>query len=594
MTNSIFIREDPETISPGASARVINCFYEEGHEYFYDCLDTSFFKPCTEDIYSELLSRLDKTKNLFFPGFRYQGVDLLSCFKLLLFGYAVDCAVAAQNLICFFTKNPDPVFYIEDGKRDWTTPYLNQIIEMCPQKIRERIRKFTHHPGRDVCGKKEKFIWPDLWPDQLRFISKSPTIAVYSDFQRAKSVVRLVRDNGCVYFADSHAPRMFINSLKEGFSYYQTSAPQKIDPSYHEIVGEFQKAIQHVAPFSDFKIAGLDCASVLALKSEQLAKDVLPSLLFQIDQILHFFCTNNSVRTVLLDEDITPTKNAFCQIAKRFDVTTFVQSHGTLAARQGFIPVTANAIFVWGQQQKKILVDWGCPEKQIIVSGCSRYHQYQVLEDRCIREKVFKQLGFNPDTRTVLFAPHPLQSERHFSASIIRKRIASILNVLLGFANIQVILKLHPGEKYQAYYEQLYKIATASRKVRIIKKKDPFLLIKASDFIIAHDSTIAVDGFALNRNVIFYSVLPLESQLKHSVSDFDKYAVFYQPSDESELRGVVELLIKDPSVRPPNARWEEARKECLNEEGGRLPEEIIASYLCGESEPFQELTHARE
>lgn len=180
--------------------------------------------------------------------------------------------------------------------------------------------------------------------------------------------------------------------------------------------------------------------------------------------------------------------------------------------------------------------------------------------------------------RTILLAPHPVHSERHPFAGIIQEFMQLLMGVLLDLPNIQLIIKLHPSDKCVCFYEHHCRRALAFGSVRIIKKADPFLLIKSSDFLIIHDSTMAIDGFALGRQVIHFPVFPDNEKIRHSATDIDRYQVLYAPKNMEEFKIVLDRLIADPNARPENARWKEARRECLNEGLGDSAE-MIASFL---------------
>jgi len=75
------------------------------------------------------------------------------------------------------------------------------------------------------------------------------------------------------------------------------------------------------------------------------------------------------LKEIHLDEDISPDKNALCQIASQAKIKTVVHCHGNLGIITGFLPLTADFIQVKWPEQKKKLIDWGLEPYRIIVEA---------------------------------------------------------------------------------------------------------------------------------------------------------------------------------------------------------------------------------
>lgn len=80
-----------------------------------------------------------------------------------------------------------------------------------------------------------------------------------------------------------------------------------------------------------------------------------------------FFKKAQKLAFLVLDEDISPNKNAMVQVAHQYGVTSFVRLHGNLGLRNGFAPLTANYIMVNYLGQKNKLIKWGVPHGRVLV-----------------------------------------------------------------------------------------------------------------------------------------------------------------------------------------------------------------------------------
>ncbi len=87
----------------------------------------------------------------------------------------------------------------------------------------------------------------------------------------------------------------------------------------------------------------------------------------QIDNFHKMFKTMPKLKTVILDEDISPDKNALCQVARQYGAKSTVICHGQLGIISGFLPLTADFIQVKYPEQKSKLIKWGLEPFRIIV-----------------------------------------------------------------------------------------------------------------------------------------------------------------------------------------------------------------------------------
>lgn len=92
----------------------------------------------------------------------------------------------------------------------------------------------------------------------------------------------------------------------------------------------------------------------------------------QIDNFHEIFYKFENLEHIILDEDISPDKNALCQVAKKLGVITTVICHGQLGVITGFLPLTADFMQVKWKEQKEKLIAWGLEPHRILVTKDSR------------------------------------------------------------------------------------------------------------------------------------------------------------------------------------------------------------------------------
>ena len=159
---------------------------------------------------------------------------------------------------------------------------------------------------------------------------------------------------------------------------------------------------------------------------------------------------------------------------------------------------------------------------------------------------------------------------------VIAESLAAVEGVLKERCEVHILLKLHPSEQEKSFYHEWVRARGLSARVTIIENYDPLLLAKAADFLIVYNSTYAVDGFAMDRRVI---LLHDDSWF---LEEFKMYRIFEYAGSPDELQAAIFKLLAKPEGKP--GRWQEARRECLNEDGIDA-EEYIVACLTGEKIP---------
>ena len=234
----------------------------------------------------------------------------------------------------------------------------------------------------------------------------------------------------------------------------------------------------------------------------------------QIDRMATFL-SNNRLRftEAIFDEDISCLKNCLVQLCIHYSIKTIVKIHGVLGAKRGFLPLTANEIHVWDEKQKEKLVTWGCrPDAIKVVGYIDRYLAYSKLNQKAIHYEVCRDFGLNKAKRIILVCPHTRSNFGDGEEDKIRRGLDAIIETLSETETEQFIVKLHPGSDDLAWWKCL------DVGHPIVKNYDTWKLIIASDIVISHHSTVALDAHVLGKKVIV-----IEDGLPSGVEEFDFY-----------------------------------------------------------------------
>ncbi len=543
-----------------------------------DYITQSEINEIYDQTYEEVCSRLASA----FNHLQYRKVSLLTCFRKPIFlhtFYARAFAVIFQRVRL---KNQSCDFYLKNSTHEKNWSYLSQILEQQDSlgPIHIIYDNSGNHSIKHDPGHRLKL----FGPSKVSFGNlRSCRVAFFSDYEKSKAVLQRLHGNDCILFSTTVSARTLMRAFKHHTALFQVQTNSMEHSRRNAVCESYISEWLASNPFSNLMLNDFSGIKFIVQKVAELLREGLPKLLCEIDAMFNFFIKAHSLESALLDEDVSPAKNAFCQIARMFGIQTYVECHGALGGRHGLVPITADHIFVWGNAQKRRLLQWGCKNEEVIVSGRSQYESYKILDKDKVKRKIFKRFNLHPDKRTGLLAMPTLGASWFFFFENKMKRITlealDLVYDLVKLQDMQFIIKLHPVDPSINFYSDWVNRHSLTKKVVVIKSYDPLLLAKASDFMIAYGSTTyAIDGFALGLPVIC-----LDSDMESYYEELKPYSIFRFVNNRRELeKAIADLNVGKLGPDPETLNL--ARRECLNE-NGLPPDEIIASYLKNGSLP---------
>lgn len=506
------------------------------------------------------------------PLLTYRGVDLLWCFKKPLFFYANYSLLRHETLKRLMDKHPTSDIHLLRHPSNINFPYLVSIMEASTLKSSTQLsmREVPHLPQKKESNRSLKTFLSYFFSNHIKGPLNTRRIAVYSDYKKSKSIIFHCDPLQTSLYLDTFSPRILRKTLLTKLGVFQAS--YRTSQLYEQKAQEFHNQFSQSQFLSNVSLRELNLRQLLLPKIDQLFREQLPKLIFDIDQMFTFFKESKSLRTVLLDEDISPPKNAFCQIAKTFNVTSFVECHGALGHRLGFLPLTADFIFVWGNEQKKKLVKWGADPSQLIVTGCSRYVPYSELTVDQARHRVVRDLHLDPDKKIILLGFMTIKLRRNIFENDFQRVIRETLRVVKDISEYQFILKIQPGDHNRKVFETWIKKHQLEDQFKVIEHYDSMLLARGVDLLIIYDSTFAVDGLAMSKPVICL----YDGSATPKLEEFRKYQAFYYSDSPEELKRLIQMILNETTHDPE--RYHQVHRECFNLHEMRANQRI-AHYL---------------
>jgi len=161
--------------------------------------------------------------------------------------------------------------------------------------------------------------------------------------------------------------------------------------------------------------------------------------------------------------------------------------------RTPFSPIP-DQVAVHGEAPKEALVKHGkYPAESIVITGSPQIEALRQRQETNVEAR--RALGLREDRLLVLFFGAPYHV---FPAD--QAHVQAFLSCCRSMPEITPLLRPHPAEYTGERYVEAAREAGVDAPV--LSKADPFELIVASDIVISHNSTTALDAMALHRPVI--------------------------------------------------------------------------------------------
>lgn len=232
-----------------------------------------------------------------------------------------------------------------------------------------------------------------------------------------------------------------------------------------------------------------------------------------------------------------------------------------LSVRAPYCPIPDQTA-VYGPYHKELLTEISAyPAASVVVTGQPRYDVLAQTGTRRDRGAVLSSLHLDPAKGTVLWATqtHSLPARES------RRNVEAVYEALARLEDAQLVIKLHPSEDQRA---TLYRQNGSTAPTIVGREGDTLALLRASDVLITHQSTVAMEAVALNRPVLILN-LSGEPDLVDYVGEGVAVGV-YTPGD---LPGALARLLHQDSGLAKNR--ERFIKRYLYRVDGKATERVV-------------------
>jgi hypothetical protein len=196
----------------------------------------------------------------------------------------------------------------------------------------------------------------------------------------------------------------------------------------------------------------------------------------------------------------------------------------------------ADKVAVWGESSKKELINHGINKEKIIITGSPR-HDCILFPNKKSKEMLNKKYQIKREGPVVLFAS-TYTDKTHFMFSnpnVLNDMKKAIFDAAKKYSNITLLVKPHPVEKNNAYYNLGLNIKNI---ILVDKEEDMTPLIHISDYFISFGSTASIDALIAKKN----SICPIFPGWPFS-NFFEKSKVVHIPKSRKDVINLFSKIV---------------------------------------------------
>ncbi len=382
------------------------------------------------------------------------------------------------------------------------------------------------------------------WPQSRR------TILISGDLKHMLPVIEELgkdKKNCFIYLRDEYGIRQLPLFLKKRISFYSFPNIQKNGED-----NQWQFFSKAVHDSDCFTFRGI---SFWCFHSESFKKKffVLFDGFAPMVRSLKNLLWEKQVKGILADEDVCTFNKTLILMANRKNVPSLVIQHGApfWIVPIALAPVSCSKIAAWGEYSRELLAEWGVPPEKIKITGVPRYDAFlkKKRNPKSIRKKVCKDLALATGKKIFVLATDPFhEADRadfvgnYLTQEEIRKLIFTVIEAVKAFPNAELVIKLHPRDRYEDFTNAWIQEAGAS-DVKVVRTYSTPDLVQACDVLLTICSTVAIEAILCDKPVITVNLRGGRDLQPHA-----EKGVAVGAKDARTLKEAIKRILSEPAA----------------------------------------------
>ena len=225
--------------------------------------------------------------------------------------------------------------------------------------------------------------------------------------------------------------------------------------------------------------------------------------IFAVNAVGCFFRKVSTAKIVLMT-DVHKLSRVIVLSARENSISTFVIQHGTTVGEEGYLPITADKMLVWGQGSKRWFINNHEPESKLEVLGSPKMDHVRYAEPSLVTEKRLASI-------LVIISSITLESD---FLETVREAFENI-----ELDKIEVNIKLHPGNPKadRAIVNSIFKNSNVKYKVLHFENLTSCLMM--SDAVLLTTSSVGIEAIIHNKPIYQYKA----GRLRQYTMDWEEF-----------------------------------------------------------------------
>ncbi|MFH1616602.1 MAG: CDP-glycerol glycerophosphotransferase family protein [Planctomycetota bacterium] len=291
-----------------------------------------------------------------------------------------------------------------------------------------------------------------------------------------------------------------------------------------------------------FFFDGINIWPIIAERIFYELKYVYPRLIEEMG-IFSYMISKGGIRCIIVPTSVSPDARAILKQASIAGIPTVEIQHGVTKWSPSYLPLIADAVFVWGQMTKDWYIKHGADPGRVFIMG--RISATRRKEAVINIENLKQRLNLPLNKKIVLVATQPaicIDSLTRFKGNT--PTIQAIVDELAELKDVTLVIKLHLSENLSDYSD----VRTAHGNVLITKYGDAQDYLKICDVLIVGDSSIAIDAMINNKPVVYINLEGPEDLV-----DYPRYGAYPVYHRKDIFMSVKAFLCNGSSGYDPNS-----------------------------------------
>ena len=231
--------------------------------------------------------------------------------------------------------------------------------------------------------------------------------------------------------------------------------------------------------------------------------------------------SKTGIQRIVLMTDVHKLSRIIVLTAKQLEIKCFVIQHGATIGEEGYLPIIADQILVWGEGSKNWFTERKQSAEKIVIMGSPRMDSmiYQINNDINIVPRMIRKILVILSDITV--------------EELYLKKIRDAFQ-MGHIKDVELTIKLHPGGSvdYSFIPEKIFN--SSGLLYKIARFENINLLLNQTDIVFVTNSTVGMEAITWNKPIFQYKSNEI-LDYRMSYEDFDCSHIFTTSEDVSKV-----------------------------------------------------------